>query len=74
MACAHREDSDQPAHSPIRPFADAQADLSLRWAHGHFVGFCHEAVHIVSPEQKVMLIQAPSTFIHKLKYANDTDY
>ena len=28
---AHSEDSDQTA--------DAQADLSLRWAHSHFVGF-----------------------------------
>ena len=48
------EDSDQPGHPPnlIRVFAvrmkkfwvlsypmDAQADLSLRWAHSHFVGF-----------------------------------
>ena len=65
MACAPREDSDQPGHPPslIRVFAvrmkkdwvlsyplsqqrkllsdwvDAQADLSLRWAHSHFVGF-----------------------------------
>ena len=30
---AHSEDSDQ-THC-----ADAQADLSLRWAHSHFVGF-----------------------------------
>ena len=28
--CASRKDSDQP---------DAQADLSLRWAQSHFVGF-----------------------------------
>ena len=26
-------------------WADAQADLSLRWALSHFVGFCHVAVH-----------------------------
>ena len=25
---------------------DAQADLSLRWAHSHFVGFCHLGAHI----------------------------
>ena len=31
MAGVPREDSDQ--------LADAQADLSLRWAHSHFVGF-----------------------------------
>ena len=24
---------------PAKTQADAQADLSLRWAHGHFVGF-----------------------------------
>ena len=48
-ACALSEDSDQPGHPPslIRVFADrmkkgwadAQAHLSLRWAHSHFVGF-----------------------------------
>ena len=27
-------------------WADAQADLNLRWAHSHFVGFCHVAAHI----------------------------
>ena len=26
-------------------WADAQVDLSLRWVHTHFVGFCHEAAH-----------------------------
>ena len=28
-------------------WADAQADLSLRWAHTHFVG-CHVAAHILN--------------------------
>ena len=28
-------------------WADAQADLSLRWAHMPFCWFCHEAAHIV---------------------------
>ena len=27
-------------------WADAQADLSLRWAHNHIVGFCHEVAHM----------------------------
>ena len=27
-------------------WADAQADLSLRWAHMPFGWFCHEAAHI----------------------------
>ena len=72
MACAPREDSDQPGHPPslIRVFAvrmkkdwvlhyplsaqrklwsdwaDAQADLSLRWAHMLFCCFSHEAAHL----------------------------
>ena len=28
-------------------WADAQADLSLRWAHMPFCWFCHEAAHII---------------------------
>ena len=32
--------SDQSLHC-----VDAQADLSLRWAHNHF---CHEAAHIIN--------------------------
>ena len=35
--CVPREDSDQPGHQSLC-WADAQADLSLRWAHSHFVG------------------------------------
>ena len=37
--CAASEDSDQPGHPPSLIRADAQTDLSLRWAHTHFVGF-----------------------------------
>ena len=29
-------------------WADAQAVLSLCWAHSHFVGFCHVMAHIIS--------------------------
>ena len=29
-------------------WTDAQADLSLRWAHRSFCWFCHEAVHLFS--------------------------
>ena len=57
MACAPGEDSDQLGHPPslIRIFAvrmiwsesslsaDAQADLSVRWAHMPFCLFWHEA-------------------------------
>ena len=57
MTCAPSKDSDQPGHPPslIRvfavrmkkhwvlgyPSADAQADLSLRWAKMSFCRFCH---------------------------------
>ena len=37
--CAPSEDSDQPGHRLWLDWADAQADLSLRWVHTHFVGF-----------------------------------
>ena len=47
--CAPSEDSDQPGHPPKlssygqrrlwSDWVDAQADLSLRWAHSHFVDF-----------------------------------
>ena len=63
MTCAHSEDSDQPVHPPslitvfvVRmmkawvlsyPLADAQADLSRRWAHRSFCWFCHEVAHLV---------------------------
>ena len=45
--CAPSEDSDQPGHPPR---ADAQADLSLRWAHSHFVGFVMSRLKFVSPD------------------------
>ena len=40
------ENSDQPGHSDNEDsdWADAQADLSLRWAHMPFCWFCLEAV------------------------------
>ena len=37
MACAPSEGSDHPGH-PLS-LNRVQADLSLRWAHGHIVGF-----------------------------------
>ena len=33
------EDSDQTGQMPSKDWVDAQADLSLCWAHTHFVGF-----------------------------------
>ena len=32
-------------------WADAQADLGLRWAHRSFCWFCHEAAHLLSCEK-----------------------
>ena len=45
---------ERTAKTLIRPggcWADAQADLSLRWAQRSFCWFCHEVAHI----QKVHL-------------------
>ena len=39
---APSEDSDQPGHLIWSDWADAKADLSLRWAHMRFCWFCHE--------------------------------
>ena len=39
--------STQQRHWSV--WADAQADLSLLWAHGHFVGF----VHVMAPESSL---------------------
>ena len=47
MTVVPSEESDQSGHPPslIRVFdvrsMDAQADLSLRWAHKSFCWFCH---------------------------------
>ena len=48
MACSPSEDSDQPGHSPslLSETAEAQADLSLRWAHMPVCWFCYEAAHM----------------------------
>ena len=72
MACVPSEDSDQPGHPSIltRVFAvrkkkdwvlsyTLSADLSLRWAHSHFVGFVinypdHEAAQIIITTDKVL--------------------
>ena len=43
---ADSEDSDQTGRMPRSDWADAHADLSLRWAHTHFVGFV--AAHMLS--------------------------
>ena len=43
---ADSEDSDQTG----RDWADAQADLSLRWAHSHCVGFVMSRLKCVSDQ------------------------
>ena len=60
MACAPSEDSDQPGHPSklsscgqqrlLSDWADAQADLSLRWAHMPFCWFWHEAAQFTMYE------------------------
>ena len=37
-------------------WADAQADLSLRWAHFPFCWFCHEVAHLVFTSKKVNIL------------------
>ena len=38
-------------------WADAQADLSLRWAHSHFVGFVTRRLILKTPDLKVLKIE-----------------
>ena len=33
-------------HADSEDWADAQIDLSLRWAHRPYCWFCHEAAHL----------------------------
>ena len=52
-------------------WADAQADLSLRWAHMSFCLFCHEAAHFhLSPRWKDTLKSntISSAFCNKFAY------
>ena len=44
-------------------WADAQADLSLRWAHMPFCWFCHEAAHV-----NALCFIYRGRFINKAKY------
>ena len=56
MSVRPSEDSDKPGlpPSPIRVFtADAQADLSLRWAHTLFVGFVMSRLIYIDSEAHV---------------------
>ena len=50
-------------------WADAQAGLSLHWAHAHFVGFCHEAAHICSGIQHNATCKAESAQNVKCTYS-----
>ena len=56
-------------------WADAQADLSLCWAHSHFVGFCHFVAHMDQTdswhERSAWLQNNASQF---LKWASSWDY
>ena len=48
--CAQRVAKDpsflKPTAKTLLDWADAQADLSLRWAHMPLCWFCHEAAHL----------------------------
>ena len=61
MTCAPSEDSDQPGHASLRcphealcpclsieRTTNAQADLSLRWAHMSSCWFCRAVAHLVN--------------------------
>ena len=56
---AHSEDSDQTGQMPRRrlwsDWVDAQADLSLRWAHMPFFWFCHVAAQSVCHSVYILL-------------------
>ena len=48
-------------------WADAQADLSLRWAHMPFCWFCHDAAHIVWMTTSVQCIFTLSLWARVLR-------
>ena len=41
----------------LSDWADAQADLSLRWAHSHFCWFCHVSAHLVQTLSSENILQ-----------------
>ena len=66
-------------------WADAQADLSLRWAHSHNVGFCHEAAHFIyllfilseflqHNSTSIRIYDASSTTTLRLKFSSNSHF
>ena len=53
-------------------WADAQADLSLRWAHTHFVGFVMSRLIEVCWQQLFNLLVAPY-FVDTVSFLNNND-
>ena len=53
----------------MRVFADAQADLSLRWAHRSFCWFCHAVAHVIH-SSLVIYNNFSMKEIFLLKYVN----
>ena len=51
----------------LSDWADAQADLSLRWAHMPFCWFCHEAAHMSKLRQKCRLARENILFLYNAK-------
>ena len=49
-------------------WADAQADLSLRWVHTHFVGFVMSWLTIISPVDQPLVTPAVNYFSACFKF------
>ena len=52
-------------------WADAQADLNLRWAHMPFWWFCHEAAHMVKTWKSLLLWNQNANDLESLYVASD---
>ena len=46
-----------PLSAQRRLLSDAQADLSLRWAHSSFCWFCHEVAHVTGKAASELLLK-----------------
>ena len=56
--------------------ADAQADVSLRWAHMPFCCFSHEAARITTPVENISLLEISFAcyFINILQYFDEAKH
>ena len=75
LTCASSEDSDQPGGC-TGCWADAQADLSLCWAHRSLCWFWHGVAHFtgkVMLEKGSTVLIAPAGVHRDLRYFSDPD-